>query len=67
MKHRSDKSLELATQGLLKECGVPVNEHTHEIWNMLGGLGSHDLSAMREVLGMPIRVVGASLGLPVWK
>ena len=29
-------------------------------------LGSHDLSAMREILGMPKSVLGASLGLPIW-
>jgi len=29
-------------------------------------LGSHDLSAMREILGMPQRVLGASLGSPIW-
>lgn len=29
-------------------------------------LGSHDLSAMREVIGMPERVLGASMHLPIW-
>jgi predicted dehydrogenase len=29
-------------------------------------LGSHDLSAMRELLGMPKSIVGAYLGFPYW-
>lgn len=29
-------------------------------------LGVHDFSALREMAGMPSKVVGASLGLPVW-
>lgn len=35
-------------------------------YRILGGLGSHDLSAMREALGMPDSVLGVSLGLPFW-
>lgn len=37
------------------------------MWRILGGLGSHDLSAMREALGMPNKVLGANLGYPFWK
>ena len=33
---------------------------------ILGGLGSHDLSAMREAIGMPRSVLGASLRWPLW-
>jgi predicted dehydrogenase len=29
-------------------------------------LGTHDLSAMREILGMPQKVLGSSLGMPFW-
>jgi predicted dehydrogenase len=29
-------------------------------------LGSHDLSAMREIIGMPQQVLGASLQIPIW-
>lgn len=29
-------------------------------------LGVHDFSALREMVGMPSRVVGASLSLPIW-
>jgi hypothetical protein len=34
---------------------------------VLGGLGSHDLSVMREGIGKPVAVLGASLGFPFWK
>ena len=54
-------------QGLTVECGVPVTAESKLMWNLLGGLGSHDLSAMREALGMPTSVLGASLGFPFWK
>ena len=37
------------------------------LWRMLGSLGSHDLSAMREALGMPTGVHGAALVQPFWK
>lgn len=37
------------------------------MWRILGGLGSHDLSVMREALGMPEKIVGSSLGFPFWK
>jgi predicted dehydrogenase len=32
----------------------------------LDSLGSHDLSAMREVFGMPQSVIGSSLAFPYW-
>lgn len=53
-------------QGLTVECGVPVDGNTRLMWMLLGGLGSHDLSVMREALGMPTAVRGASLGFPFW-
>ena len=34
----------------------PMNRRT---WSLLGGLASHDLSSMRELLGMPKRVLSA--------
>jgi hypothetical protein len=33
---------------------------------LLGELGSHDLSAMREILGLPTKCLGASLTWPIW-
>lgn len=29
-------------------------------WNLLNGLATHDLSAMRELLGMPQKVISAT-------
>ncbi|KAH6692490.1 hypothetical protein F5X68DRAFT_259142 [Plectosphaerella plurivora] len=51
----------------LQECGdIPVTDETTLTWRILGGLGSHDLSLMREALGIPTSVVGSSLGYPFW-
>ncbi|TPX13098.1 uncharacterized protein E0L32_006524 [Thyridium curvatum] len=49
------------------ECGgVPITPESSRFWRVLGGLGSHDLSVMREALGMPEKIVGSSLGVPFW-
>jgi predicted dehydrogenase len=56
----------IAEEALLKDYGVPLNPETQLMLVILGGLGSHDLSAMREALGMPRAVLGASLHWPVW-
>lgn len=58
---------DIINQALAVDCGVPVTPDATRMWRLLGGLGSHDLSAMREALGMPEAVVGASLGSPFWK
>lgn len=50
----------------LQEAGVEYNDQNRAVWRSLGGLGSHDLSAMREVLGLPVGVHGASANLPFW-
>ncbi|CAI7620917.1 unnamed protein product [Penicillium glandicola] len=67
LKSRTDEFLE---QGLTRELGIPVTPDTAAMWRNLGSLGSHDLSAMREALGMPTAVLGASLcsanGPPFW-
>ena len=52
----------------LEECGnINVTPESSILWRVLCGLGTHDLSVMREALGMPEKVVGSSLGLPFWK
>jgi hypothetical protein len=66
-KDRSAKGADIVHQALSVESGVPVTPDSTKMWRLLGGLGSHDLSAMREVLGMPQRVIGASLALPFWR
>lgn len=58
---------EMVRRALEVEAGVEVTPESTRMWRLFGGLGSHDLSVMREVLGMPERVVGSSLGFPFWK
>ncbi|KAL9086062.1 MAG: hypothetical protein Q9165_007274 [Trypethelium subeluteriae] len=57
-------------QALQAELGIAVTKETDMMWQMLSILGSHDLSAMREILGMPKGVVGfspcATIGSPFW-
>ena len=48
------------------DCAVPLTDENILMWKLLGGLGSHDLSVMREALGMPQHVIGASVGFPFW-
>jgi predicted dehydrogenase len=62
----ASKDQDMTEVALLSDFGVPVNAETKLVLALLGGLGSHDLSAMREVLGMPRAVVGASLKFPFW-
>ena len=64
---KAKRAQEMVEQGLQVECGVEVNESTTLLWRLLGGLGTHDLSAMREALGMPTKVLGTHLGFPFWK
>lgn len=67
VEDQKQKLDDIITQALEVDCGVPVTSDATRMWRLLGGLGSHDLSAMREALGMPQAVVGASLGSPFWK
>lgn len=60
------KAKELVAQALQVECEVPVDERSTLMWRILGGLGTHDLSAMREALGMPTKVLGVHPGWPFW-
>ena len=57
---------DIAVQALIKESGVPLNDQTKLMLTILGGLGSHDLSAMRELMGMPKSVTAADLRWPIW-
>lgn len=60
-------------QALQVELGIPVTKQTQMMWEMLSALGSHDLSAMREIVGMPESVVGFAPcvvdgdGAPFWR
>jgi predicted dehydrogenase len=55
-----------ATDEALSAYGVPANDHTRRVLMALGGLGTHDLSAMREAIGMPKSVKAAILTFPIW-
>ena len=55
------RAVDIAHQGLAQDLGAPVTEESTAMWSLLGGLGSHDLSLMREALGMPQAVLGCSL------
>lgn len=58
-------------QALQAELGITATKERTMMWEMLSILGSHDLSAMREILGMPKGVVGfspcATAGSPFWR
>ncbi|CAG8879357.1 unnamed protein product [Penicillium salamii] len=50
----------------LAECGKQPSDQLAKFWSLLSGLGTHDLSAMREALGMPDKVIGVSPTFPFW-
>jgi predicted dehydrogenase len=54
---RNERANKIATEALGE-----VNPELQSVYRLLGGLGSHDLSVMREALGMPTSVAGATLG-----
>ncbi|KAH8675206.1 hypothetical protein BGZ61DRAFT_361110 [Ilyonectria robusta] len=61
---RLSKQEEIFNQALGKEFDVEVTPETKRMLRVLGALGTHDLSAMREIIGMPQSVSGAVLKLP---
>ena len=65
------KTREDVEQALPIELGVAVADKTETIWGFLSVLSSHDLSAMRELMGMPKSVIGfspcATTGTPFWR
>ncbi|CAK7202808.1 hypothetical protein SEUCBS139899_005535 [Sporothrix eucalyptigena] len=60
------RATEMVKTALETECGIPVTPQSTRMWRVLGGLGSHDLSVMREALGMPQKVVGSAPNFPFW-
>ncbi|KAF2831754.1 NAD(P)-binding protein [Ophiobolus disseminans] len=63
-KDLSKRTTDLLEQALSQELGIPSNDTTSAMWRNLCSLGTHDLSAMREALGMPGKVLGASMCSP---
>ncbi|OGE56475.1 hypothetical protein PENARI_c003G10091 [Penicillium arizonense] len=66
VEDRTARATKIVAQGMQVEAGVNSSDVPPRIWRALGGLGSHDLSLMREALGMPSGVVGAYLKPPFW-
>ncbi len=65
----ADSNADWYNQGLKEDLDIPVTEQSKTMWSLLGSLGSHDLSVMREALGMPKSVLGCSIDAetPFWK
>ncbi|KAB8200196.1 hypothetical protein BDV34DRAFT_232406 [Aspergillus parasiticus] len=63
-KDRADRETDIFDQAISKEFGLKVTPESTRMLRILGGLGTHDLSAMREIIGMPKSVVGAFLKPP---
>ncbi|CAI4212825.1 unnamed protein product [Parascedosporium putredinis] len=59
-----DRETDIYEQALKNEFDIPVNPQSKRMLRVLGALGTHDLSAMREIIGMPKSVAGAVLTLP---
>lgn len=60
-KARKEVVDEMNRKALEVDLGVPANKVNVDMWFLLGNLGCHDLSAMREALGIPQSVIGCSL------
>ncbi|KAG4436539.1 hypothetical protein IFR05_007977 [Cadophora sp. M221] len=63
---RKERATKLVHQALEVECNATANSSATTMWRALGGLGTHDISAMREALGMPLAVLGVHAGFPFW-
>ena len=66
MLQRDDEMMKYALE---HDYGIEATKEAVDMARLLASLGSHDLSAMRELLGMPTSVLGASLNLhtsPIW-
>ena len=61
------READLQEQALSKDMNITINDQTKFFHRVLGGLGSHDLSAMREIIGLPKRVIGTSNRFPMWQ
>lgn len=60
-KDRRETLHEQNRQGLEIDLNISLTEASEAMWTLIGNLGSHDISAMREALGMPTGVLGCSL------
>ncbi|KAK9349613.1 hypothetical protein V1523DRAFT_422395 [Lipomyces doorenjongii] len=62
---RVAKAADIVHQGIIVDSGLEaISPHLTQSWRFLCSLGSHDLSVMREALGMPKGVIGSRIILP---
>jgi predicted dehydrogenase len=64
IKDKQRQSADVFGRALEREIGVANTPEARSQLFILGSLNSHDISAMRDIIGMPKRVLGASLGFP---
>ncbi|KAK6340184.1 hypothetical protein TWF730_001952 [Orbilia blumenaviensis] len=65
-KALAEREESMVHEALEVDMGLTVTEKRTTMLRLLGGLGSHDLSAMRELIGMPTGVLGAYLTPTMW-
>ncbi|KAH7403007.1 hypothetical protein BKA64DRAFT_721828 [Cadophora sp. MPI-SDFR-AT-0126] len=63
---QDEKREEILSRALVGECSVEKTEKAVRLWSLLGGLGCHDISAMREAIGTPNSVLGVAFEFPFW-
>ncbi|KAJ5719492.1 Inositol 2-dehydrogenase/D-chiro-inositol 3-dehydrogenase [Penicillium malachiteum] len=63
---RVKREAEMFQHALCTEFGVAETPQSTFLLRALGGLGTHDLSAIREILGMPQGVCGSHVGFSGW-
>ncbi|KAJ6023665.1 oxidoreductase [Penicillium herquei] len=63
---RVQREAKITHQALCTEFGVAQTAKSEFLLRALGGLGTHDLSAMREILGMPQGVAGSHVEFTGW-
>jgi predicted dehydrogenase len=61
LDEKKQTSDEQNRQGLEVDLDIPLTEASVAMWTLVGNLGAHDISAMREAFGMPTSVLGCSL------
>ncbi|KAL2065204.1 hypothetical protein VTL71DRAFT_2873 [Oculimacula yallundae] len=57
---------EMVKEALVRDYGLTTIPDSMSMFRILTGLGVHDLSSLRELVGMPTAVLGASLQWPIW-
>lgn len=62
---KNERGQLLVTEALERDIGLKEYDQAEKRgWRLLGGLGSHDISLLREALGSPIGYIGAKVNPP---